>query len=901
VASPSPRFAGRRALLLVLVGLIGFCLIVSPPAMVVGPPRDPGDASSDDPAEIPIVAIRGEPLAPHEEHLPPGARVRFGSTRFRHPRELGQWQAQIAGAYFVSHDAATFTLTEVETGRRVWTQPVDFQSHQRYPSSISVAASPDGRFIVVSDFGFLPPNRVFAQVWEALADPPRPIRLATALRMPAALDTDFIDAVFCSEGNSEVWVLTTDGIHVFDIESAQHLRHVRTKGRILAMDQSCTRFLTSSDHDPRFILRDGSGWYAPPSPSYRFSPKADTESMQRAKKPLGTLVRSTDAETDPLTLTVADALTGHSIFNVTVHRGRGEAVSHLGLSPDGRYLSCEADYSLTVFDVDRGQQILQLDTCEGDAKEKRLLISDSWFSADSRRFTVTGANIFETQFDLTTGLEVSPRGENPTKRRRFGREPQKEAVTRHGVLRRPDDRRLPPGYAGIVVACSPGGPLIAIGDATGRLEIWHSDGRLLRSLRTGDTGIAAVTFSPDGWRLAACDESRVVRVWKVGSWRECDRIDVPANNDELCPKHLVFSPDSRRLLVSRGDIMALSDLGSRKWVWDVPGHDLSSKAHSPVFMRDGSRVMCPDSDHWIDADNGSPSTPILGGGRIRCGRDSVRWADDSDDSAFAISPSGSEMAFIDKEGRIQISCIFRNSDRPPFLESSAVCKKHGVLRYSPDGRRLVTCDNRGHAHVWEVATGSLAFTLTYPDGDIADVFFGNDGRSLITANHREVIVWGLDPEPGEAGDLWGQLGYPDAAKAEPARRRLLADPGAAVQLFRERLRPATPTDRAIIERQIRALDAEDYRDRERAAAGIRALGRRALPFLREARPQAPEARERVKSLTAELAAGPTTDELRHIRAVEILNLIGSPDARALLTELATGDPDAVLTEEARRK
>src|SRR5262245_38445083 len=112
-----------RRLVLSLIVAAPFVLLV-----VFGPPRPaaPGvpDSSFDLPgADTPIVAIRGQPLAEHEESLPPGARVRFGSTRFRHPKGLDRWQAEIAGPYFLSQDDGGLTLTDIATGRRVWNQP----------------------------------------------------------------------------------------------------------------------------------------------------------------------------------------------------------------------------------------------------------------------------------------------------------------------------------------------------------------------------------------------------------------------------------------------------------------------------------------------------------------------------------------------------------------------------------------------------------------------------------------------------------------------------------------------------------------------------------------------------------------------------------------------------------
>src|SRR5262249_8490689 len=114
----------------------------------------------------------------------------------------------------------------------------------------------------------------------------------------------------------------------------------------------------------------------------------------------------------------------------------------------------------------------------------------------------------------------------------------------------------------------------------------------------------AIGFSASGQRLAACDRDLVVRIWTVGSWRECDQFHVPADHDELHPEHLVFSPDERQLLVSRVDIVALWDFGTRGWVWDSPGHNYSSRSSPPAFDTDGSRIMIPAENSWIDAQTG---------------------------------------------------------------------------------------------------------------------------------------------------------------------------------------------------------------------------------------------------------------------------------------------------------
>ena len=171
-------------------------------------------------------------------------------------------------------------------------------------------------------------------------------------------------------------------------------------------------------------------------------------------------------------------------------------------------------------------------------------------------------------------------------------------------------------------------------------------------------------------------------------------------------------------------------------------------------------------------------------------------------------------------------------------------------RFSPDGRRFATFSG-SRAMVWEVASGRLANIITNPHGAIEDVFFGRDGRTLITPNHREVMVWRLTPD-APSDDPWEELADPEASMAERARLRLLcaADPVACLEsplqpaeklnqdpvpaasheltsttTARERL-PRTPPGRAAGDRVAEGAPAGLGRGRERLAKLLAEFGGR---------------------------------------------------------------------------
>ncbi|MFL5338805.1 MAG: hypothetical protein ACJ8F7_01445, partial [Gemmataceae bacterium] len=61
-----------------------------------------------------------------------------------------------------------------------------------------------------------------------------------------------------------------------------------------------------------------------------------------------------------------------------------------------------------------------------------------------------------------------------------------------------------------------------------------------------------------------------------------------------------------------------------------------------------------------------------------------------------------------------------------------------------------------------------------------------------------------------------------------------------------------------------------------------------------------ESRKRAERLLEKLQhGGPTGDMLRSVRAVEVLERIGTPEARAMLQSLAGGAADARITLEAQ--
>src|SRR5262249_5404273 len=97
------------------------------------------------------------------------------------------------------------------------------------------------------------------------------------------------------------------------------------------------------------------------------------------------------------------------------------------------------------------------------------------------------------------------------------------------------------------------------------------------------------------------------------------------------------------------------------------------------------------------------------------------------------------------------------------------------------------------------------------------------------------------------------------------------------------------------------LDSTDYPRRQAASRRLATLADPAGPALRAAlkADPSPEKRRRIEEALATLTGVPPANVLRDLRGVEVLERIGTPEARQLLGELARGAPGARLTREAK--
>jgi hypothetical protein len=216
---------------------------------------------------------------------------------------------------------------------------------------------------------------------------------------------------------------------------------------------------------------------------------------------------------------------------------------------------------------------------------------------------------------------------------------------------------------------------------------------------------------------------------------------------------------------------------------------------------------------------------------------------------------------------------------------------------------------------WDVETGKEVVRLTGHEDEVTVLALGTSGRVLASGSgDGTILVWDLsrvsppartvpaDLEAGAVERLWSDLSGDDAGRAFRAVQRLAAAPGQAVPFLRARVQPAQPADPRTLGRLLADLDSEMFLMRQQATRALAKLGELAVPALQGLLDGQPalETRRRAEQLLEKLTALTLSPEqLRLVRALEVLERAGTAEARQVLAALARGAPGALATREAQ--
>lgn len=411
---------------------------------------------------------------------------------------------------------------------------------------------------------------------------------------------------------------------------------------------------------------------------------------------------------------------------------------------------------------------------------------------------------------------------------------------------------LPPSCAASCLG--PHGDLIGWGDGDGAVHIVdQKTGKELRSWKAADSALTCLSFSADGEWIATGSKSAHLSIWETATGKCVEKLEGHEGRVQL----LQLSPDGKRLASSSGnDIVHLWDLTT-----------------------------------WSE----------------------IRQVGESGEEAqsLAFSPDSQTLAIGTRAGVVRLWNVASGQSRwvteghPGYVMA---------LAFSGDGKTLAA-GSWMTVRLWEVASGRERTKLDRLPGDASALTFGNSPRSLFVGTGSSSI-WIFDLANASGAEnkelnqkdlepLWVTLSAADGPRAYKAIWKLVQVPNVSVSFLRERLKPVPLIPKEQKERLaglVLTLDDEDFERRQGAEKDLRKDLELAEPELRHALEGrlSSEARGRIETLLQEFdSPARQRAEWQSQRAIEVLELIGSPEALEVLRALAAGRPQALLTQEAK--
>jgi WD40 repeat protein len=527
------------------------------------------------------------------------------------------------------------------------------------------------------------------------------------------------------------------------------------------------------------------------------------------------------------------------------------------LAPDGRPLSLVSEEPATtsLVDVTAGKPVLRLEGLYHRPGYPAAL------SRDARILALAGFGNVVRLWDTSSGKELCPLGGH-----------------------RPGVRSL---------AFSPDSKTLVTGGFDTTVRLWEPlTGREVRRLAHTQPGVA-VAFSPDG-RLVAGGGGRTLFLWDALTGEERGWWETP-QNAEFDVLH--FLPDGCRL-VSLDRSMSVT-------LWDVRAADWLQRTVAPRGLI---------NDIAVSADG-----KVLAGGILGPQPGVVLW----DIEARALRtqvglPAGGGLVAFSPDGTLLASTsghsiLLMDRTTGAVIRECQECPV-GCLAFSADGKMLISGQGPREftVRLWEVATGRERCRLGQHQDEVTCVGFAPDG-SIAASGSKDgtVLVWqvAITARPGALGEgqldrLWDDLAGADAGRAYVAMCTLAATPGVTMPYLRRRLGPAVVVSAERIAELIAQLDSEQFSTREEAMTELSRLGSRPEPALRRALrdAQSAEVKRRVEILLRHIEAlkkpelGPA--RLRQLRVIEVLERIGTAQARELLHRVVKDGADVVLVGEA---
>jgi WD40 repeat protein len=801
--------------------------------------------------------------------LPSNAIARLGTGRLRHTADVWSVAWSPDGRWFASVDYyGEVRLWDAETGRLV-SVPVKHPKRGRV-----VRFSHDGKTLVISGADGVV----------------RFLRLSDGKLRQKEFDGEQYALALSRDGK---WLAFQTGLSKVTVapmdESGSKFSLQDTAGGIGALAfspdgsflASCSRLPKGNNNIRLWSMKTG---------------KLDRELKPSARRvaalefdPKRSILYSTHGDE---TIRVWDVVKREEVLKIATPYDRALAVS-----PDGKLLASARNATACIWNAETGKAIRTIDDCGGG-------IHSLAFSPDSKKL-LTGSTYRALRvWDVETGKEVNPRQGHHDAVQSLAFSPDGKALASRGsdqtvrvwdLKKAKQVRVLSTGKAEqhhalsvmdfrrpASIAYSPDGKFLAaaggmegpIGKPSNYLFLWDAAQFRARRLDQSPGVPSAVAFSPDGKTLAADCGAGYVRLWDVARAEALALTQDPNHDRRSSIGTVAYSPDGRTLAIA---------MRTKVLLWDALAGKAGISFAAPV-KRGGSDLGA----HCVAF---SPDGQLLA-------------------VAEAVRPDDEKTGYGDRVVHLYEAASGGVAGSVTINLFEAVPRAINAVAFSPDGRLLAFAESGGLVSVWDVFTRKRLAAFAGHDGQPLCVAFSPDGKTLASGGmDTTILLWDVSkvrptaPSAGKAGvkELADEMAGKDVGKAYDAVWRLAGHGDKAVEHLKPTLKPVARLDAAKVKRLVGQLEDEQQARRDEAVEELTKLGRVVEPALRRVLANKPpnQTRRLIAGILDRWGAPKAEQsDLVQARSLLVLELVGSKAARAVLADLAAGEPDAPLTRSA---
>lgn len=420
----------------------------------------------------------------------------------------------------------------------------------------------------------------------------------------------------------------------------------------------------------------------------------------------------------------------------------------------------------------------------------------------------------------------------------------------------------------------------------------------LGTLRFGQADrVTALAFSPDSRTLASGGEDLTVRLWNPTTGKELLRFG--EHDDKIGA--IAFSADGKVLASgSREGAICFWNVATGRELRRFPAH--AGSVISLAFSADGKTLVSGGADETVCFWDVALAKELrqLGGGFGPA-------------QAISFAPDGKTLATGGWENTVRIWDLATGKE---IRQLKGHRNWVQAIAFAPNGRMIVSGSGDETIRLWEIVSSRERhqYAGAHKDGVLC-VAFAPDGKSFASAGaDATILVWDVtgrvpDPRrpspaltPAQLEAFWPELGSDDATKAYRALWALAAVPVQAVALIKTRLHLLLSGNSQRIPYLIADLNHDRLGTREKATLELERIGALCEPALRAALKKQPstEARRRLERILEKIESPvPSPDTLHALRAVEVLEIIATAEAKQQLESLARATPANRLTQDAR--